>query len=152
MTSIPAKLMGQEWRIGMVSKNYDADLVVWDRFPLDIGASPVLVYTDGIQTFAHPDLEKKKASQNSQGPKLEKNDFFIQDNISKSFKMINISYIYSSNDSTFKNGEIVVQNGVITCVGDYNACNKSNFTDLDIVDAHGGTVIPVIKIAYYNRG
>lgn len=45
--SEPARLLGLENRLGYVRPGYDADLVVWDRHPLRVGATPLAVFIDG---------------------------------------------------------------------------------------------------------
>lgn len=45
--SVPARLLGMDNRLGFVRPGYDADLVVWDRHPLRVGASPLEVFIDG---------------------------------------------------------------------------------------------------------
>lgn len=139
VTSVPARLMGQEWRIGMVNEGYDADLVVWDRYPLDIGASPVLVVTDGIKTF---ESLKEHQKVNAQEKDL-KFDFQLPDNVNSSFLMINISHIYANESSTIENGEILVHDGTITCVGQKGWCQINSLGALQVIDANGGSVIPV---------
>jgi hypothetical protein len=47
VTSVPAKAMGVADRVGIISKGYDADVVVWDRHPLLMGARPNTVVIDG---------------------------------------------------------------------------------------------------------
>ncbi|OOG00865.1 hypothetical protein ASPCADRAFT_511739 [Aspergillus carbonarius ITEM 5010] len=47
VTSIPAQSMQQDHRIGYVRPGYDADIVIWDSHPLQIGATPVEVFIDG---------------------------------------------------------------------------------------------------------
>ncbi|KAL4905465.1 hypothetical protein BDW74DRAFT_177835 [Aspergillus multicolor] len=47
VTSIPAESMQQGHRIGYVRPGYDADLVIWDSHPLQIGATAVEVFIDG---------------------------------------------------------------------------------------------------------
>ncbi|PBK90230.1 carbohydrate esterase family 9 protein [Armillaria gallica] len=46
--STPAKVMGQDHRIGYIKTGYDADVVIWDSHPLALGATPKQVYIDGI--------------------------------------------------------------------------------------------------------
>ncbi|KAF2787592.1 composite domain of metallo-dependent hydrolase, partial [Melanomma pulvis-pyrius CBS 109.77] len=46
----PARAMGLDNRIGFVRPGYDADLVIWDRNPLQVGATPLEVFIDGIST------------------------------------------------------------------------------------------------------
>ncbi|KAL5335467.1 hypothetical protein BJX70DRAFT_401562 [Aspergillus crustosus] len=47
VTSIPAISIQQGHRIGYVRAGYDADLVIWDDHPLQVGATPVEVFIDG---------------------------------------------------------------------------------------------------------
>ncbi|KAL3478475.1 hypothetical protein BJX99DRAFT_269153 [Aspergillus californicus] len=47
VTSVPARSMQQSHRIGYVRPGYDADLVIWDDHPLQVGATPVEVFIDG---------------------------------------------------------------------------------------------------------
>ncbi|KAK0203390.1 hypothetical protein DFS33DRAFT_1383654 [Desarmillaria ectypa] len=51
VTSTPAKVMGQDHRIGYIKAGYDADVVVWDSHPLALGATAKQVYIDGIAQF-----------------------------------------------------------------------------------------------------
>ncbi|KAI1377768.1 composite domain of metallo-dependent hydrolase [Hypoxylon crocopeplum] len=45
--SVPARLLGLDNRLGFIRPGYDGDLVVWDRHPLQVGATPLEVYIDG---------------------------------------------------------------------------------------------------------
>ncbi|KAK9417105.1 putative Carbohydrate esterase family 9 protein [Seiridium unicorne] len=65
VTSIPAKALDLDYRIGYVRSGYDADIVVWDDYPLSIGATPQQVFIDGIPTL------DSKAVQISTGSSLE---------------------------------------------------------------------------------
>lgn len=58
VTSVPAESLGLGHRIGYVRAGYDADLVVWNDYPLDLGAHPIQVWIDGAAQldFQHPDL------------------------------------------------------------------------------------------------
>lgn len=47
VTSIPARSIQQDHRIGYVRPGYDADLVIWDDHPLQVGATPLEVFVDG---------------------------------------------------------------------------------------------------------
>jgi imidazolonepropionase-like amidohydrolase len=51
VTSVPAKSLGFDHRIGFVRQGYDADIVVWDSHPLSVGATPLQVYIDGRATL-----------------------------------------------------------------------------------------------------
>ncbi|THU89863.1 hypothetical protein K435DRAFT_280938 [Dendrothele bispora CBS 962.96] len=60
VTTTPAKVMGQDHRIGYVKEGYDADLVIWDSHPLSLGATPKQVFIDGIAQLEHPHLISDK--------------------------------------------------------------------------------------------
>lgn len=47
ITSIPAKAIDLDFRIGYCRPGFDADIVVWDSHPLASGATPLQVFIDG---------------------------------------------------------------------------------------------------------
>jgi imidazolonepropionase-like amidohydrolase len=51
VTSTPANAMGIADRVGSLIPGYDADVVVWDRDPMLLGAKPAKVIIDGQVTF-----------------------------------------------------------------------------------------------------
>ncbi|KAH9899532.1 composite domain of metallo-dependent hydrolase [Cubamyces lactineus] len=48
VTSIPAAAAGLSHRIGILREGADADVVLWDSHPLQLGATPRKVWVDGI--------------------------------------------------------------------------------------------------------
>ncbi|EIN06427.1 carbohydrate esterase family 9 protein [Punctularia strigosozonata HHB-11173 SS5] len=64
----PAKVLGVDHRIGYIEEGYDADVVVWDSHPLQLGATPFQVFIDGIPQISVPHLSPKADSQ-QQPPK-----------------------------------------------------------------------------------
>lgn len=58
VTSIPAKAIDLDYRIGYARPGYDADLVVWDTHPLRIGATPLQVFIDGVSQLNTAEVEK----------------------------------------------------------------------------------------------
>ncbi|KAJ7255303.1 carbohydrate esterase family 9 protein [Mycena rebaudengoi] len=72
VTSTPARVMGQDHRIGRLIEGFDADSTcliitprqVWDSHPLSLGAAPTQVFIDGIAQLENPHtVEKPKSSQ-----------------------------------------------------------------------------------------
>ncbi|KAH8660644.1 carbohydrate esterase family 9 protein-like protein [Tricladium varicosporioides] len=51
VTSVPAKSLQIDHRVGYARPGYDADLVVWDSHPLAIGATALQVFIDGRSTL-----------------------------------------------------------------------------------------------------
>lgn len=49
-----AKILGLDDRIGYIRKGYDADIVLWDSHPLQVGSSPLKVFIDGIPVLDTP--------------------------------------------------------------------------------------------------
>lgn len=49
LTSVPAKSLKLDHRIGSIEIGKDADLVIWERHPLRLGARPKHVIIDGAQ-------------------------------------------------------------------------------------------------------
>ncbi|KAK0452688.1 carbohydrate esterase family 9 protein [Armillaria borealis] len=68
ITSTPAKVMGQDHRIGYIKEGYDADVVVWDSHPLALGATPKQVYIDGMAQF-DKSYSRPKSPSHQHAPK-----------------------------------------------------------------------------------
>ncbi|THU91950.1 composite domain of metallo-dependent hydrolase [Dendrothele bispora CBS 962.96] len=68
VTTTPAKVMGQDHRIGYVKEGYDADLVLWDSHPLSLGATPKQVFIDGIAQLEHPHVISDKPLKSQKAP------------------------------------------------------------------------------------
>jgi imidazolonepropionase-like amidohydrolase len=51
VTSVPARSLEIDHRVGYAKPGYDADIVVWNSHPLSIGATPLQVYIDGKPTL-----------------------------------------------------------------------------------------------------
>lgn len=142
VTSAPAKLMGQDWRIGHVRPGYDADLVLWDRFPLEIGAKPFRVFTDGLTTFKDANTEKVPFShQNRSHDELKSCP-----PVGTSIRLHNLSNVYASEAVHIENdAALIVENGYVTCLGTAKDCPGKD--GLLNIDGHGGSLVPVIFLA-----
>jgi imidazolonepropionase-like amidohydrolase len=155
VTSIPAKLMGQAWRIGLLAPHYDADIVVWDRHPLQIGAKPVRVFTDGIQTFYdeyhdhQPMIPRSKSIiPQANDDDLKNNETTFMEKLScspqaKTFKIVNIDKLYADENRVYSDASLVVDKGVITCIGEGAEACPVETSNTHVVNAQGGSIIPV---------
>ncbi|KAF8969443.1 carbohydrate esterase family 9 protein [Flammula alnicola] len=54
VTSTPAGAAGLSHRIGILEEGFDADVVLWDSHPLQLGATPVKVWIDGVLQIPVP--------------------------------------------------------------------------------------------------
>ena len=54
VTSTPAVAAGLSHRIGILEEGFDADVVLWDSHPLQLGATPRKVWVDGILQIPVP--------------------------------------------------------------------------------------------------
>jgi hypothetical protein len=54
VTSTPAKAAGLDHRIGVLESGADADVVMWDSHPLQLGATPTRVWIDGLLQIPVP--------------------------------------------------------------------------------------------------
>ncbi|KAF8851484.1 hypothetical protein BDZ45DRAFT_808264 [Acephala macrosclerotiorum] len=61
VTSIPARSMEIDHRVGFVRPGYDADIVLWDSHPLSIGATPLQVFIDGRATLDPATVESSRS-------------------------------------------------------------------------------------------
>jgi len=68
VTSVPASVIGLGHRIGHVRQGYDADIVLWDSHPLQLGATPQMVWVDGILEVKNTDGVRVNESR-SHAPK-----------------------------------------------------------------------------------
>ncbi|KAH6915125.1 hypothetical protein BKA70DRAFT_566770 [Coprinopsis sp. MPI-PUGE-AT-0042] len=61
ITSTPASAAGLSHRIGILQKGADADVVMWDSYPLQLGATPTKVWIDGtLQIPVSPSRDGKR--------------------------------------------------------------------------------------------
>lgn len=148
VTSSPAKLMGQDHRIGYIRKGFDADVVMWNSNPLEVGSNPLVVIVDGSITFKHSLFNNDMTKFAPSSVKVP----IVGPTISKPVNhtdctYINIKGLISDKKSTWeKNSTIVVKSGLIVCMGP--KCVPSG----DIVNLNEGWVVPGLIAAGVNLG
>ncbi|KAJ0272270.1 hypothetical protein COL940_010552 [Colletotrichum noveboracense] len=140
ITSAGAYSILQGHRIGFVKPGYDADLVVWDAHPLQVGATTVQVFVDGrevldgdstLSTLSRtPEdsdvaLPKVKATIGKEtrehicGRALKRNTRIVLTGIREAL-IDDVSSLDTSDHLA-----MVVTNGEITCLGAQSACVSS---------------------------
>ncbi|CAG8473141.1 12285_t:CDS:10 [Cetraspora pellucida] len=155
ITSVPAKALGLDHRIGQISLGYDADVVVWDSYPLSLGATPLEVYIDGIPQF-NTSLSVLSNETSKQTPSYNKNVSMpksdltgkpVKSQTTSSVILKNIDKIFVDKNRTLSSIEgpisIVVKDGIIECIG-INCMIPSNISSYEIIDLKGGYVLPGI--------
>jgi imidazolonepropionase-like amidohydrolase len=172
VTSVPARSIQQGHRIGYVRPDYDADLVIWDVHPLQVGATPTQVFVDGnpvldakvvsdiFTQVNQVDLDSQTAPQArvsiSQEQKSDVCDE-IQSGSSKIvFTGIHKILMDHSVDSSVEDGKstgdvvIMVENGRIICVDTHSRClSVHGQEDITSVDVPNGYITPGL-IAFGN--
>ncbi|KAF7334287.1 Carbohydrate esterase family 9 protein [Mycena sanguinolenta] len=166
VTSTPAKVLGQDHRIGRITEGYDADIVVWDSHPLSLGATPRQVFIDGIAQLDKPytSVKPKSAQHTPTTPNFDKEiaDAIkyeglppLEPETAKADVVVftNVSSIFVKNPTTRRVDEVfkcnahgvvvVVEKGRIVCYGTYATCqNAVPRLDALHIDLEGGSIFP----------
>ncbi|KAK1843196.1 carbohydrate esterase family 9 protein [Colletotrichum chrysophilum] len=140
ITSAGAYSIQQDHRIGFVKAGYDADLVVWDAHPLQVGATTVQVFVDGREVLdgdstlatlsrtpedsdvALPKVKatiEKEKREDICGRALKRNTRIVLTGIREAL-IDDVSSLDTSDHLA-----MVVTNGEITCLGAESACVSS---------------------------
>jgi imidazolonepropionase-like amidohydrolase len=159
VTSVPARSLEVDHRIGYVRPGYDADLVVWDSHPLSVGATALQVYIDGRATLDPKKVEDSlsttvsESAPNSGAPIMRK---ILQadvkeklcSNVENSKHKITISGIMKSylDDSSSSETDsdpftMVVEGGKIVCFDSQQKCSMAS-SDGVVVNLENGYVLP----------
>ena len=168
VTSHPARVLGLDHRIGRVARGYDADLVLWDRHPLQLGATPVAVYVDGVSQLGKAYASGGEALKTGDAPpsadyshefqRVRNESDAIASGRARAFPepifeasavvLRNVSRVFQrANDSIHalnlvSDGTLVYANGRVTCVDAYHVCHDQVPPHALSVHLHGGTVLP----------
>ncbi|KAI8812932.1 hypothetical protein BJ742DRAFT_735709 [Cladochytrium replicatum] len=151
VTKVPAERLGQGFRIGRILPGYDADVVVWDRHPLELGAHPLRVYVDGHTTFSLPfSLPKHTqppatvgemtavSTADVSGGVCKQDDFSAKVTYSK-VAIVGIGRLIADKANDLVDAELVIKDGVVECFGRRGGCNTQMAT---VYDLNGGWVVP----------
>lgn len=161
VTSVPADLMGVGWRIGRLKKGYDADIVIWDRNPMVVGASPVQILIDGIPAFTRENKQslKNKVEEELIAPEptlvpeypvkptthldAEMIKSIVKDKPSSiTFKGLKAIYAQPNSSPKPESGKVVIESGIVSCVG--AECPDKGV----VVDMNGTGVVTPVSVFY----
>ncbi|CAG8526980.1 2810_t:CDS:10 [Acaulospora morrowiae] len=151
VTSVPARALGLDYRIGQISVGYDADVVIWNDYPLSLGSAPLEVYIDGIPQFNTDISVLGKDSSGFQNleNKLNSSDLSRKSRTATSFIVKNIGKVFIDEANTMDTYQskteekisIVVKDGFIECVG-INCTSPEQISLYEVIDLNNGYVIP----------
>jgi len=136
VTRNPANAIGLGSRIGSLEVGKDADVVIWDGYPLDIGVQAEKIFIDGTlfdnnTLTAVPKVPAQQVSLSKSGPN--------QCQPSNSYAITQVGSIYTMNATNgVASGSVVVQNGLVTCVGSCTIPGDATVYSLN----NGGVVLP----------
>ncbi|KAI8965596.1 hypothetical protein F5Y11DRAFT_367932 [Daldinia sp. FL1419] len=164
--SVPARLLGLDNRLGFVRPGYDGDLVVWNRHPLQVGATPLEVYIDGNSVVRASDSLWKASesiSRSKGAPTSRPNDspesvcVEGQSNlVIRGSKMSFIGDDGSRNEHPETgNLTIVVRDGRVVCVGE-SKCNalarQAVENQIPVINVQDGYILPGLTIVTRQHG
>jgi imidazolonepropionase-like amidohydrolase len=150
VTTTPAKSIGLDHRMGYVRPGYDADIVVWDSFPLSLGATPKQTYIDGIPQIINPHVVEKPEEAQKITPAGDydaeaaealatRGDPDLRPKKQAEAVMFTgVSSMYLNNEvRVLETGNrVLVEDGKIVCMGD---CEVASDVTIEVVDLKGGS-------------
>ena len=136
LTLNPAKTLRLDHRIGSIEVGKDADIVIWDRHPLALGAKPTRVFIDGEQLFEAgrlppPAFSAPRQAENAQEFQLEGSCAPPQHSSRVAeggvieiadYAIVGATIWTMRSSQPIRNGVVTVQNGIVTCVGSQSSC------------------------------
>lgn len=169
VTSVPARSLEIDHRIGYARAGYDADLVVWDSHPLSVGATALNVYIDGKDILDAKKTEDSLANVASDRTGDLKTPFMratlaadvkekLCSEVEKVGAKITItgiqrSYLEGGLESTADSGKLimVIENGKIVCFDSEDQC-ASESTESIIINLKNGHVLPGLTAVSVSLG
>lgn len=168
VTSTPAIAAGLGHRIGVLEKGADADVVIWDSHPLQLGATPKRVWIDGLlqipipeEQGGHVEVGKGKEGEEwNKAPRTpnweeerrktvlwdglpplrgaERSDEVLFKNVKTLWRREEDGEITNILQDTGGSADVVVKNGKIACL-DQSCLTTDEGT---VVDLKGGSISP----------
>jgi imidazolonepropionase-like amidohydrolase len=170
VTSVPAKSLELDHRIGYIRPGYDADIVIWNSHPLSVGATPLQVYIDGKSTLDPKKVAEtlppgyEKSQQQVEKPRMRmrpepavKEDACsaIRANAGQSITITGIKKSFlnlpMSESSSEDNLTMVLEDGKLVCLGSQDTCVASR-SQGTIIKLENGHVLPGLMALSSNLG
>lgn len=143
VTSNPANTAGFGHRLGYIRPKYDADVVLWDSHPLELGATPLQVIIDGQIQLQDPHSTPKPQSDLQEPftePVAKAQDTNPQAQSHRVlFKNVEEVLVDAPSHKTQQGSfDVLVENGKIVCVGDCASLAGAEET----IDLENGSILP----------
>ncbi len=153
VTSVPARLLGISHRVGVVRPGLDADLVIWDKHPLNLGAMPSFVIMDGkiVVRNAFNDSASARASADVFDDTIEVRGptdvcATIRHVTLVCYAIVGVTIVPMVNGdkevNILENGIILVQNGIVVCAESSAECENKVPKDCVRVSIAGAVAMP----------
>eukprot|EP01113_Clastostelium_recurvatum_P039172 TRINITY_DN5954_c0_g1_i3.p1 TRINITY_DN5954_c0_g1~~TRINITY_DN5954_c0_g1_i3.p1 ORF type:complete len:485 (-),score=92.16 TRINITY_DN5954_c0_g1_i3:437-1891(-) len=125
LTRVPAETIGLDNRIGTLEKGKDADVVIWNAHPLTLGAAPLKVFIEGVAVYDTPiPIDPPSVLPLVRNTSLS-DDVGVVQVPSYAIRGASLVWVMTSADPVV-NANIVVDNGIISCVGTEATCPIPN--------------------------
>lgn len=163
LIGVPAKYLGLDNRVGSIRPGFDADLVVWNRHPLRLGASPLLVTINGHVTInaSHSLWAEHQIAESDQAPPQRTQRLndpatcapgqrnlvvngIVSDYLNDGNPDMELNDAEMASDNT---ATAVIRDGKLACVGRYDCrALASELVDMEhypVMNVTDGHVLPV---------
>eukprot|EP00457_Paulinella_chromatophora_P001527 gb/GEZN01001529.1/.p1 GENE.gb/GEZN01001529.1/~~gb/GEZN01001529.1/.p1 ORF type:complete len:937 (+),score=146.56 gb/GEZN01001529.1/:29-2839(+) len=149
VTHNPAKVLGLSDRLGALKQGLDADVVVWDRDPMLLGAQPTLVLIDGVIKERSPGVLPPLPPQ----PNSSLNRASITESVGSACKspqpvsqlctVIRGVTVHSNTGPPMVQQTLIIKNGKWECIGaDSNCTNIGGCALYEFPNGAEGILIP----------
>ncbi|KAG8717415.1 hypothetical protein FRC09_014312 [Ceratobasidium sp. 395] len=159
LTTTPAEVAGYAHRLGYIKPGYDADLVIWDSYPLSLSATPQQVYIDGVAQLENPAVIPKPTTlQEPPSPpswEREAHDALASDGMPNlipaerddphTIIFRNVSLLVQDEEVLEfgdKGGTVVAKHGSIVCSGKARECDSYLSAGAQSIDIQRGSILP----------
>jgi imidazolonepropionase-like amidohydrolase len=158
VTSVPARSLRLDHRVGYAKPGFDADLVVWSGHPLKVGAAPLQVYVDGRETIDEELARKhlvnalkndRSVDEQTLNVRPDVNDVSNQEichGITGRSNVVITGIKKSLHDDAVVNSDeadlvLVLTDGIVSCFGLASSCVVADET-IPRLDLHNGHALP----------